>query len=44
MKVKSDLLKKCQECMVNPIADILENFSLEKSKFHYEKYAKQWDN
>lgn len=40
-KVKSDLLKKCQECMANPIADILENFSLEKSKFHYEKWAKQ---
>ena len=27
--------------MANPIADILENFSLEKSKFHYDKWAKQ---
>lgn len=43
-KAKSDLLKKCQECMVNPVADIVENFSLEKSKTFYEKYSEQWNN
>lgn len=41
MRKKNETLELCQKIMVDPIVDIKQNFSLEKSKFHYEKWAKQ---
>lgn len=42
-KIESNLLEDVQKSMVDPVYDILQNFSLEKSKEHYEKRAKQWN-
>lgn len=41
MRKENETLELCQKIMVDPIADIKQNFSLEKSKFHYDKWAKQ---
>lgn len=39
---ENNLREDMQKCMVDPIYDICKNFSLEKSKIHYEKWAVQW--
>lgn len=44
MKIPNDLLNSVRQCLTEPTFDIQENFSLEKSKLHYEKRVKQWDN
>lgn len=38
-----ELFRSVNECLTNPVSDILQNFSLEKSKTYYEKWAKQWN-
>ena len=43
-KTKDDnLLEDIQKCMTDPVADILQNFSLERSKKFYEKRVKQFN-
>lgn len=42
MRKKNETLELCQQIMIDPITDIKHNFSIEKSRFHYEKYATQW--
>lgn len=44
MKIPNDLLNSVRQCLTEPTFDIQENFSLEKSKLHYQKRVKQWDN
>lgn len=44
MKKTNDLLNSVRQCLAEPSLSIKENFSLEKSKLHYEKRVKQWDN
>jgi hypothetical protein len=44
MRKANDLLNSVRQCLAEPVFDIQENFSLEKSKFHYEKWVNQWDN
>ena len=39
-----NLLEDIKNCMTDPVADILQNFSLEKSEEHYDKRVKQWEN
>lgn len=39
---KTNLLEDVQKCMVDPIYDIIQNFSLDKSKTYYAKWADQW--
>lgn len=41
---KTNLLEDVQKCMVDPIYDIIQNFSLEKSREGYEKRVKQWES
>lgn len=43
MKNPNDLLENVKKCLTDPIADILQNFSLEKSRTYYAKRAKQWN-
>lgn len=43
MRKTNETLELCQKIMVDPIVDILENFSLEKSREYYEKWSKQWN-
>lgn len=40
---ENNLLEDIQKCMVDPIYDICKNFSLEKSREFYDKWAKQWN-
>ena len=42
MKNPSNLLEDVKKCLTDPVSDILQNFSLEKSRFYYDKWAKQW--
>ena len=44
MKTPDALLNSVRQCLAEPVFDIQKNFSLEKSKLHYEKRVKQWDN
>lgn len=44
MKNPNNLLEDVKKCMTDPIYDIIQNFSLEKSKEWYEKRKKQWDS
>lgn len=44
MKIPNDLLNSVRQCLAEPVLSIKQNFSLEKSKLHYEKRVKQWDN
>ena len=44
MKNPDALLNSVQECLVNPIHSIKENFSKSKSLEFYEKWAKQWES
>lgn len=44
MKTPDTLLNSVRQCLAEPVFDIQKNFSLEKSKLHYEKRVKQWDN
>ena len=43
MRNPSNLLEDVKKCLTDPVSDILQNFSLEKSKLYYEKWAKQWN-
>ena len=46
MKNPSNLLEDVRKCLTDPVSDILQNFSLEKSRFYYDKWATQraaWD-
>ena len=43
MKNPNDLLENVKKCLTDPIEDILQNFSLEKSRTYYAKWAKQWE-
>jgi hypothetical protein len=42
--VKDTLWEEVLKCMTDPLYDIEKNFSLEKSKLHYDKWVKQWEN
>lgn len=44
MKNPNNLLEDVKKCMVDPISDLLLNFSLEKSEEWYEKRKKQRDS
>lgn len=45
MKIpKSNLLEDVKKCMTDPIYDIIQNFSLEKSREGYKKRVKQWES
>lgn len=44
MKNPNNLLEDVKKCMVDPVSDLLLNFSLEKSKERYEKREKQWES
>ena len=39
---KTNLLEDVQKSMTDPIYDIIQNFSLDKSKTYYTKWADQW--
>lgn len=41
--VKDTLWEEVLKCMTDPLYDIERNFSLEKSKLHYDKWVKQWE-
>lgn len=44
MKVIEDnLLEDIQKCMTDPVSDVLQNFSLEKSRKFYKKHVEEWD-
>lgn len=42
-KTESNLLEDVQKSLTDPVYDILQNFSLEKSKEYYNKRATQWN-
>ena len=42
MRNPSNLLEDVKKCLTDPVSDILQNFSLAKSKLYYEKWAVQW--
>ena len=44
MRKKDKLLEDVRECLTNPIFDVTQNFSLEKSKQYYTIYSKQWED
>lgn len=39
-----NLLEDIKSCMTDPISDILQNFSLEKSEEFYDKRVKEWNS
>lgn len=44
MRITEDnLLEDIQKCMTDPVSDVLQNFSLEKSRKFYEKRVKQFN-
>lgn len=43
MRKKDKLVEDVRECLVNPVFDVSQNFSLEKSKQYYTIYSKQWE-
>lgn len=44
MKVVEDnLLEDIQKCMTDPVSDVLQNFSLEKSRKFYKKHVEEWN-
>lgn len=44
MLTQTQLREDVTKCMTDPIYDIIQNFSLEKSKEWYEKRKKQWES
>lgn len=44
MKNPNNLLEDVKKCMIDPISDILLNFSIEKSRKGYNERVKQWES
>lgn len=40
---EENLLEDVKKCLTDPIYNITQNFSLQKSKEYYNKWAKQWE-
>lgn len=43
MKNPNELLEKVQKCMTDPVYDLSQNFSLEKSREYYNKWVEEWN-
>lgn len=44
MKKRDNLLEDAKKCLTDPVFNVIKNFSKEKSKEHYDKWAKAWAN
>lgn len=41
-KMTENLLEDVQKCMADPVSNVIQNFSLDKSEEHYNKWVVQW--